>query len=396
MLARIQKEQAVLRQKMLRMEEHVGRKVREDLQQSAERERANGARLQSAREQESLEVDAAMEREARGHAKQAMDAELERRRATNKRRSEFEAWRNEVALEAANEAFNASAGRLRKLYAVEKLCGNCLQKTTFEQIERSNTTEDGFQRIREVTGLTDVMDIVHKFLNRDVEHEQLKGSVKEAEVSLEELRQIFHEIKRKSEGIAFDPSGTGRFGDIYKEIESSERRLSDAMEEHEHSRLRLQKTVLQVEHIKRWTARTGTLLSSIEEPVKVEGPGDISAFFRRFHGTIEKFLEQVTEQIQEQKITPKAMAQVMTREYNEQARLVNDAAFLRANCRVPAAADVRPSSRQGGTEDDPENITDDRSECKKKSEEKVSRSQHEVSKQEKMKQAEQQKKRARA
>ena len=45
----------------------------------------------------------------------------------------------------------------------------------------------------QVTGLADVMDIVHKqrfrpfetmwprFLNRDVEHEQLKSSVKEAE-----------------------------------------------------------------------------------------------------------------------------------------------------------------------------------------------------------------------
>ena len=30
----------------------------------------------------------------------------------------------EVALDAANEAFNASAGRLRKLYAIEKLSGH--------------------------------------------------------------------------------------------------------------------------------------------------------------------------------------------------------------------------------------------------------------------------------
>lgn len=40
--------------------------------------------------------------------------------------------------------------------------GNCLQRLTFDQAEQSEATEDGFQRIREVTGLTDVMDIVHK------------------------------------------------------------------------------------------------------------------------------------------------------------------------------------------------------------------------------------------
>jgi len=42
--------------------------------------------------------------------------------------------------------------------------GNCLQRLTFDQAEQSEATEDGFQRIREVTGLTDVMDIVHKSL----------------------------------------------------------------------------------------------------------------------------------------------------------------------------------------------------------------------------------------
>merc|ERR1719335_1719881 len=113
---------------------------------------------------------------------------LQTKKNAIKRRSEFDAWRHEVALDAANEAFNASAGRLRKLYAIEKLAGNCLQKITCEQVERSQTTENGFQKIREVTGLADVMDIVHKFLNREVEHEQLRGSVKESELRLDALR----------------------------------------------------------------------------------------------------------------------------------------------------------------------------------------------------------------
>merc|ERR1711998_90780 len=115
-----------------------------------------------------------------------------------------------VALEAANEAFNASAGRLKKLWAVEKLGGNCLQKIIYEQVEKSQTTEDGFQKIREVTGLTDVMDIVHKFLNRDVEHEQLKSSVKEAEARLEALRDEFDRFKKDTDSLAFDPHAAER------------------------------------------------------------------------------------------------------------------------------------------------------------------------------------------
>merc|ERR1719262_55517 len=121
------------------------------------------------------------------------------------RRTKFEEWRCEVAVLAANDAFNASAGRLRKLFAIEKLVGNSLQYMSLLQAERSLSTEEGFQRIREVTGLTDVMDIVHKFLNREVEQEQLKTSVKDAEARLETLRDQYERFKRDADGVSFSP-----------------------------------------------------------------------------------------------------------------------------------------------------------------------------------------------
>lgn len=55
---------------------------------------------------------------------------------------DFENWRYDVALEAATEAFEATAGRYRKIYAIEKLTGNCLQRLTFDQaIEMSASIE---------------------------------------------------------------------------------------------------------------------------------------------------------------------------------------------------------------------------------------------------------------
>merc|ERR1711904_322704 len=134
-------------------------------------------------------------------AMNCMVGTLQTKRNGIKRRADFERWRHEGALEAANEAFQASAGRLRKLYAIEKLAGNWLQNITFEQVDKSQVTEDGFQKIREVTGLTDVMDIVHKFLNRDVEQEQLKGGVAEAESKLESLQADHESFKRSTEGV---------------------------------------------------------------------------------------------------------------------------------------------------------------------------------------------------
>merc|ERR1719160_1902543 len=206
---------------------------------------------QSTQELDILEQDIERERIVREEAHKNMKAVLESRSRVKNQRDAFEEWRRNNAQEAANEAFNASAGRLRKLYAVEKLAGNCLQKITFEQVERSQATEEGFQRIREVTGLTDVMDIVHKFLNRETEQEQLKSSVKEAEVRLDALKEEYENYKRDTDGITFDPVATDRSRAIYQEVESHEEKLNQTLKDHELSRLRLQKSTLQVEHMKR-------------------------------------------------------------------------------------------------------------------------------------------------
>merc|ERR1719313_3282950 len=202
-----------------------------------------------------MEQDVEHERYLRESAVNGMMGTLQTKKNAIKRRARFEEWRHEVARDAANEAFNASAGRLRKLYAVEKLAGNCLQKIIFEQVEKSQATEDGFQKIREVTGLTDVMDIVHKFLNRDVEHEQLKNAVKEAEAKLDTLKDEFERFKRDTDQITFDLDATGRSRVIYQEVEECEAALNKALKDHAGSRDRLQRSTLMLDQMKRWAQR---------------------------------------------------------------------------------------------------------------------------------------------
>merc|ERR1719181_122382 len=245
MLNRITKEQSILREKMLCMDQHLERKNAECHRKVATQERLVRKGAQSLQDLDILEQDIERERIVRDEAHRNILSALQAKMDARERRSRFEEWRHEVALDAANEAFNASAGRLRKLYAVEKLAGNCLQKITFEQVERSQHTEEGFQQIREVTGLTDVMDIVHKFLNRDVEHEQLKNSVKESEARLEALREQFDHFKRETDGQTFDPDTASRSRGIYLEVEQQEAMLNTKLKEHEMSRQRLQHSTIQ-------------------------------------------------------------------------------------------------------------------------------------------------------
>jgi hypothetical protein len=361
MLARIQKEQAILKEKMLKMEGHMDRKRRELHQSQTKAQRAHIEEVQAVNAWHSLERDATTEQVVCEEAVKVMENELDRRKESNKRRADFSSWRTEVALEAANEAFNASAGRLRKLYAIEKLAGNCLQRITYQQVERSQATENGFQQIRDVTGLTDVMDIVHKFLNRDTEHEMLRASAKDAEVRLEALRQDFDESKRKTEGITFDSAGAGRAGDLYKDVEDNERMLNDALKAHEMTRSRLQTTTLQVEHMKRWANRVGQLLKGFDDQIEVQSPADLVDFFRQLEdstdGTMTKFGELVRKHLKEGRITRTMLIEERKNDNKKEEKLLKSEQFIKNNCRVPATADGRPTSRTGGTgtEEDPDN-----------------------------------------
>lgn len=388
MLGRITKEQALLKEKLLVMEAHLGRKSSESQRKISAQERLVRKGAQTLQVLDIMEADVDHERYVREEAHKNMLTALQAKMDAKERRARFEEWRHEVALDAANEAFNASAGRLRKLYAVEKLAGNCLQNVTSEQIERSQTTEDGFQKIREVTGLTDVMDIVHKFLNRDVEHEQLKSSVKEAEVRLETLREQFDRLKRDTDGLTFDPEATGRSRALYLEVEEHDGTLNQVLKEHEQSRQRLQQSTLQVEHMKRWANRMGRSLSMFEDSIiRVDNPIDLPQFYSQMQRTVDKFIAHIVQQISSGKVQRKNMSQVASKEYHEASRLLTDKEFLKVNCRVPASLDQgRPASRQGQggqDEDNAEVHQQERDRCKGESKERYADAQRRLDAQKK-------------
>lgn len=339
MLARTQREQAIVKEKMLKMEEHLGRKRGEVHRKRVHDERARNERVLADVAVSAAGQDAEKERAACVGAIEMMDAELERRKAANQRRTDFDVWRREVALDAANEAFNASAGNLRKILAIEKLAGNCLQKITFEQVERSQTTEDGFQKIRDVTGLADVMDIVHKFLNRDVEHEQLKSSVKNAELQLESLQRDFDRCQKNAEGMSFETIGKG--GEIYKVVESSEQELLLAQETNEALRAALQRVTLCTEQVKRWAARVGHLCSCYEDAPRVDNLGNMPAFLFKMNSSVKKLVAEVKSQVEEGKINRKALAALTLAENKEQEKLCESVDFFKANCKVTTASELQ-------------------------------------------------------
>jgi hypothetical protein len=313
-------------------------------------ERLRNKRAKAAKDLDILDCDFERERQARQNANENMEAAIRAKEDAQERRTQFEDWRREVAVDAANEAFNASAGRLRKLLAIEKLVGNLLQYNSLLQVERSYSTEEGFQKIREVTGLTDVMDIVHKFLNREVEHDQLRSSVKEAEVRREALKEHYDRFKRDTSGLTYDLDALGRARALYMEVEEHEKNLQQVRKEHEQSRAKLQHSSVQIEHMKRWAGRVAKALQPFEpDVVRVEKPTDLAPFYQQTLRGVDKFISHIVQQINAGKVQRKNMSQVASKEYHEARRLLADTNFLKANCRVPPPSldTGRPGSGRG-------------------------------------------------
>merc|ERR1711985_204714 len=174
---------------------------------------------------------------------------------------------------------------------------------------------------------------------------------------LEALREEFDKLKRDTNGITFDPDAANRSRSIYMAVEEHEANLNEALKDHEQSRQRLQRTTIVVEHMKRWAGRMSKSLAAFDEPPRLEKPADLPPYFNNLEKTIEKFVKHVATQISTGKVQRKTMSQAASKEYHEQARLLNDKDFLKSNCRVPASVDGRPASakqKDGGTEEDPE------------------------------------------
>ncbi|KAF4696883.1 hypothetical protein FOZ60_014644 [Perkinsus olseni] len=345
MLARIKKEYLHIREQMLKVEKLLKRKKVEYKGKSEKARRWSEQRQAASREYETALAELEQERTAREGALEDMMDSI-------KRRADFERWRHEVAVEAANEAFNASAGRLRKLWVMEKLTGNCLQKIMVEQVQKSQATEDGFQRIREVTGLNDVMDIVHRFLNRELEQDHLRQCVKDAEAKLQGLKDENARLRAEAaDANLFVPNSPGE--ELPDPLTNEDRSLYIELDERERQlakdRRRTRPPLGKIRMIIAKAAtppgarrrESTTPWGAFEDPVDLSSPQcyqTLAQYFERLPRTIELFCAHVKEQLETGNVPIRSATQARSIAIREQNDLLNDEEFSRANCRVRSGA----------------------------------------------------------
>uniref|UniRef100_A0A7S1NA18 ODAD1 central coiled coil region domain-containing protein n=1 Tax=Eutreptiella gymnastica TaxID=73025 RepID=A0A7S1NA18_9EUGL len=95
------------------------------------------------------------------------------------------------------------------------------QQRSEEEQEKLNQYEEAFRKIKEATGVSDVQEVIQKFITQEDTHRSLVEMTKEAETKIDQLNAEKNELKSKVEELKY--SGSGQLGS---------RRIVDEFETH--------------------------------------------------------------------------------------------------------------------------------------------------------------------
>ena len=113
----------------------------------------------------------------------------------------------EIAEAAANENKDSSEIKMRECLYVQKLWNAFMRKKMDREMRESQGIDEAFKKIKTNTGITDVQEMVHKFLSREQTYSELLEAVAESERKIDHLkvenetcRARLHELEIANEG----------------------------------------------------------------------------------------------------------------------------------------------------------------------------------------------------
>ena len=167
-----------LRNKQIMFEEQ-----KEQLRKSKE------SRLQSKTIFDSLIVNVGNEQKERKQRIVMLTKSIDNKQENVKRRADRIQRQREIAEAAANENKDADEKKMRENFMLNKLWNAFIRKKMEKEMKESAHIDDAFKKIKTATGVTDVQELVHKFLTREQTYSELLVAVADSENRIDKLRR---------------------------------------------------------------------------------------------------------------------------------------------------------------------------------------------------------------
>jgi uncharacterized coiled-coil protein SlyX len=125
------------------------------------------------------------------------------------RRIERQKRNQDIAEAAANENKDSSELKMRESLYIQRLWNAFMRKKMEKEMKESSVIDDAFKAIKTATGVTDVQEMVRKFLTREQTYSQLLMNVSESERSIDKLKKDNEELRGRLHELKIDAGENG-------------------------------------------------------------------------------------------------------------------------------------------------------------------------------------------
>ena len=237
-------------------------------------------------------------KEEKQHEDQAMELErnMRNRREMASRREDRVVRQAEIAEQAANEQQDPEETRLRQGYLLHKFWWHALQRKLEKDKAQSVEIEEAFQSIKTATGLSDVREIVEKFLTKEQAYSHLVQAVTETEQRVERLKQA---IESEQQDIRHFEVSEHKFNEV-SDAKELDQQIMQELKEVQSAQDKLQKHVVVYDHIAEWVRKVYSQLYRIQykdQPSLPEHSDDSDNYllmmFQKLTTLVEELLEPI-------------------------------------------------------------------------------------------------------
>lgn len=183
-----------------------------DANHAKEAARAELARFQQAVAEERRQREKELnERRAQARARQEMMTRAENR----------EKMRQEIVLEAQGDLSVSDEQNLKKAVVTNQMYSQLNANKKEDEQDKITTYEEAFRKIRDATGVSDVTEVISKFLTQEETQKRLMEMTKESQLRIDSLQEEKALAKHRVEEIKFSgnvASGTRRLVDDFETL----------------------------------------------------------------------------------------------------------------------------------------------------------------------------------
>ena len=198
----------------------------------------------------------------------------------------------EIAEAAANENKDSSEIKMRECLFVQKLWNAFMRKKMDREMRESQGIDEAFKKIKTNTGITDVQEMVHKFLSREQTYSELLEAVAESErkidhlkVENEQCRGRLHELEIANEGDEAAPVDEN-VSALYDELATVEK-------EAHHVSDKYQNIEIVNDQLTSWAGKVQHKFAALFEKGGIDSKDDITEVFETMAQVVCGELEQI-------------------------------------------------------------------------------------------------------